>query len=158
MYNNRLETDPRNILTGKDGYVLSEDGRLIAEAQEFTAKVNFSNADVLFLGDAQTHETLQNFKVSLTMKKLVLRDESYFQELMASLKGGYGVHWTFQGVVRGRDGSRQNIIFRDCVPTGDIDLQNINVSEVFTRTWNFTVNLPPDQISLLTANDNLDSN
>lgn len=156
VYNNRMETDPRNTRTGKDGVIYSEDGKLIAEAQEFSSKVNFSNAKVNFLGDAQDHEALQNYGVTLTLKKLVIRDESYFQELIASMQGGYGVHWTFQGVVYGRDGSQQRIIYRDCVPSGDIDIQNINVSDVFSRTWNLFCNLPPELQSTLTASDGLD--
>lgn len=149
MWNNRGPTDIRRVFTGKDGLLFSESGLLIATAQSFSSKATYNNAKVNFLGDAQDHEALQTYAITLTINEIIIRDNSYFQELMAALVGGYMPSWTFQGVIKGRNGSEQRIIYRECVPTGDIDLQNINVSDVFQRTWNLFCNNSPELQSLV---------
>lgn len=48
--------------------------------------------------------------------------------------------WNFQGVIQGKNGSTERKIYSYCVPTGEIDLQNISVGSIIKRTLNFRVN------------------
>ena len=68
------------------------------------------------------------------------------------LKSGqpYDAEWTFQGVIKGRNGSEERIIYRDCVPSGNLDLQNISPGDIIKRQWSLFVNRPPELQSLLT--------
>jgi len=59
--------------------------------------------------------------------------------------------WSFQGVVQGRNGSEQRMVYRDVVPSGTIDLQNLSVGDVIKRAWSLFVNSPPELQSLLRA-------
>jgi len=54
-------------------------------------------------------------------------------------------------VVKGRNGSEQRMIYRQCVPSGTIDLQNLSVGDTIKRAWSLFVNDPPELQSLLTA-------
>ena len=59
--------------------------------------------------------------------------------------------WNFQGVVKGRNDSEQRMIYRQCVPSGTIDLQNLSVGDIIKRAWSLFVNEPPELQSLLMA-------
>ena len=58
-------------------------------------------------------------------------------------------YWNFQGVIVGRNGSEQRVVYSECVPSGQIDLQNVTTGDVIKRSWNFAVNKPPALQSLL---------
>lgn len=49
----------------------------------------------------------------------------------------------------GLNGSEERVVYRDCLPSGQVDLQNIAVGDVIKRAWNFFVNRPPKLQSLL---------
>lgn len=121
--------------------------------ETFSTKVNYTNGQFNPLGDMQTHEIALSYLVSLTMSQVVIEDDAFIQEVLEWMSDGYLPLWNFQGLVRGRNGSEQRINYRSCIPTGDLDLQNLNVGEKIMRTWNFTVNEPPDLQSLLTYTD-----
>ena len=150
MYNNRGPADARRVFTGKDGLLYSEDGTLLATVESYQTQINVTNATYQPLGDAQQHEAFQAYSVTLTFTECVVEDSAMIQEFIASLGTGQGVRWTFQGVLKGRDGSEERLIYRDCVPSGNIDLQNMQVGDIIKRAWNFTVNRPPELQNLLT--------
>ena len=41
--------------------------------------------------------------------------------------------------------------YRQCVPSGTIDLQNLSVGDIIKRAWSLFVNEPPELQKLLTA-------
>ena len=45
--------------------------------------------------------------------------------------------------------SEEQIVYRDCVPDGNIDIQNMQVGEMYKRPWSFVVNQPPELQSYL---------
>ena len=47
------------------------------------------------------------------------------------------------------DGSEEQVVYRDCVPDGNIDIQNMQVGELYKRPWSFIVNKPPELQALL---------
>lgn len=153
MRNARAARDTRHARTGKDGAFYNKDGVLLAKVEQFTSNVSFNNAKYNVLGDGQEHETANTFSISLTMSEVVIEDDEFFIELMEALETQSMPVWDFQGSLLGRNGSEERIIYRDCIPSGQVDIQNISVGDVIKRNWNFFVNRPPRLQSLL----NIDS-
>ena len=151
MINNRAPIDARKVLTGKDGALYNDEGVMLATVETFQTQVNVTNAKYQPLGDAQEHEVFQSYGVTLTFTEVVIADERFIQELFEAMKTGVMPAWNFQGVVKGRNGSKQRMIYRQCVPSGTIDLQNLSVGDTIKRNWSLFVNDPPELQSLLTA-------
>lgn len=149
MRNTRASGDARHARTGKDGAFYSEDGILLATVESFTSNVNFNNASYSVLGNAQELETANTFSVSLTMSQVVVEDDEFIVELMEALENQTMPSWNFQGSLLGRNGSEERVVYRECVPSGQIDIQNVAVGDVIKRAWNFHVNKPPKMQSLL---------
>lgn len=149
MRNTRAAGDARHARTGKDGAFYNEDGVLLATVESFTSNVNFSNASYDVLGNAQTLETANKFSVSLTMSQIVVEDDEFIIELMEAMDTQIMPSWNFQGSLLGRNGSEERVVYRECVPSGQIDIQNISVGDVIKRSWNLHVNKPPKLQSLL---------
>lgn len=152
MINTRAAGDARHARTGKDGAFYNQDGVLLATVESFTSNVSFNNASYSVLGNAQELETANTFKVTLTMSQVVVEDDAFIQELVEAMKTQQMPYWNFQGVLMGRNGSEQRMVYSECVPSGQIDLQNITTGDVVKRSWNFAVNQPPDLQSLLNIN------
>lgn len=149
MINTRAAGDARHARTGKDGAFYNADGVLLATVDSFTSNVSFNNASYSVLGNAQELETANTFKVSLTMSQVVVEDDAFIQELITAMKEQTMPCWNFQGTLKGRNGSEQRMVYSECVPSGQIDLQNITTGDVVKRAWNFAVNQPPELQSLL---------
>ena len=149
MINTRAAGDARHARTGKDGAFYNADGVMLASVESFTSNVNFNNASYAVLGNAQELETANTFKVALTMSQIVVEDDAFIQELVEAMKNQTMPYWTFQGTLTGRNGSEQRMVYSECVPSGQVDLQNITTGDVVKRAWNFAVNQPPDLQSLL---------
>lgn len=150
MRNVRAAGDSRHARTGKDGAFYNQDGVLLATVDTFTSNVNYSNAKYSVLGDAQEHETANTYAVNLTMSQIVIEDDAFIQELMTALETQEMPRWNFQGSLMGRNGSEERIVYYECIPSGQIDLQNISTGDVIKRSWNFFVNRPPKLQKLLT--------
>lgn len=150
MRNVRAAGDSRHARTGKDGAFYNQDGVLLATVDTFTSNVNYSNAKYSVLGDAQEHETANTYAVNLTMSQIVIEDDAFIQELMTALETQEMPRWNFQGSLMGRNGSEERIAYYECIPSGQIDLQNISTGDVIKRSWNFFVNRPPKLQKLLT--------
>lgn len=150
MRNVRAAGDSRHAITGKDGAFFNEDGVLLATVDTFTSNVSFNNAKYSVLGDGQEHETANTFSVSLTMSQLVIEDDAFIVELMEALETQIMPRWNFQGSIMGRNGSEERVAYYECIPSGQVDLQNISTGDVIKRSWNFFVNRPPKLQKLLT--------
>lgn len=149
MFNNRGPIDTRQTLTGKDGALFSDDGTMLATVEAFQTQVNVTNAKYQPLGDAQEHESFQSYGVTLTFTEIVIEDDKFIQELFEGMASGVMPSWNFQGVVKGRGNSEQRMIYRQCVPSGAIDLQNLTVGDLIKRAWSLFVNEPPELQKLL---------
>ena len=149
MRNVRAAGDSRHARTGKDGALYNADGVLLATVESFTSNVSFNNAKYNVLGDAQEHETANTYSVSLSMSQIVVEDDVFIQELMSSLETQEMPEWDFQGSLMGRNGSDERVVYRSCIPSGQIDIQNVSVGDVIKRQWNFFVNRPPKLQTLL---------
>ncbi len=149
MRNERAACDSRHGRTGKDGAFYNKDGVLLATVEQFTSNVSWNNAKYSVLGDAQEHETANTFSVSLTMSQVVVEDDAFIEELMEALETQVMPVWDFQGSLLGRNGSEERVIYRECIPSGQVDIQNVTTGDVIKRNWNFFVNRAPKLQSLL---------
>ena len=150
--------DARQSLTGKDAVIYNKDGVQLATADAFQVNISYNNQPYVVLGDPQEHETADTYKVTLTLSHYVIEDDSMIQELAASMKTNRPPHWTIRGSLLGHDESEQSMTFRDCLPSGQIDLQNFQVNQTIKRSWNFIVNRPPELSSFLTYNEGMNFN
>lgn len=151
MRNAQAAGDSRHARTGKDGAFFSQDGTLLATVETFTSNVSFNNASYQVLGDAQEHESANTFKVSLTMSQVVVEDDQFIQELVEALDTQVMPVWNFQGSLLGRNNSEERLTYYECIPSGQVDLQNVAVGDVVKRAWNFHVNRAPKLTSLLSV-------
>lgn len=151
MYNNNPIVDTRKVLTGKDGALFDDAGVMLATVEAFQTQVNINNSKYQPLGDAQEHEVFTSYGVTLTFTEIVISDERFIAQLMEAMRTGTMPDWNFQGVLKGRNGSEQRMIYRQCVPSGTIDLQNLTVGDIIKRAWSLFVNEPPELQALLSA-------
>lgn len=151
MRNPQSYGDARHGRTGKDGAFFDADGVLIATVESFTSNVSFNNAQYSVLGNAQELETANTFSVTLTMSQIVVEDDRFIQEIFEAMQEQTMPSWTFQGSLLGRNDSEERVVYRECVPSGQIDLQNVAVGDVIKRQWNFHVNQPPELNQLLSV-------
>ena len=147
--NDRGYADVRRLFSGKDCAIFDEDGELLATVDSFQGQITYTNADYNPLGDTQTHSHLLSYKVTLAITSCIIESDKFLKDMYASMKSGEPVWWTFQHDVAGWDGSHERVIYRDCVPDGQIDLQNMQVGELCKRTINLVVNQPPELQSVL---------
>ena len=122
---------------------------MLATVESFTSNVNYNNAKYSVLGDAQEHETANTFAVNLTMSQIVVEDDAFIAELFEAMETQTMPVWDFQGSLLGRNDSEERVVYRECIPSGQIDLQNVSVGDVIKRNWNFFVNRPPKLQNLL---------
>ena len=140
----------RNVLSGKDGVILDGDGNLLSTIESFNAQVNVSNATVQPLGSALQGSFITSYAVTIQIVEFVVEDNQFIQDLFRFFDDGrHAPHWIFQSVLYGYDGSEQRMIFRDCVPEGQIDLANWTIGDVIKRSWNLHCNSVPELQKLL---------
>lgn len=153
MINSRAAGDARHARTGKDGALYNENGVLLASVESFQAQAAYSNAKYSVLGNAQELETANTFSVTLTMSQIVVEDDEFITELMDAMETQSMPVWNFQGTLKGRNGSEERVTYREVVPSGNIDIQNISTGDVIKRAWSFFVNRPPKLQSRLTIDN-----
>jgi hypothetical protein len=95
--------DPRHIARGEDGIFFAGDGTLLAEVNEFQARVSFKNSDYQAAGKKITWAIPQGFTVTLTFTETVIRDAELLAKIFAALEDGAAdAVLNFQGVIRSR--------------------------------------------------------
>lgn len=151
MRNTQAAGDARHLRTGKDGAFYNQDGVLLATVESFTSNVTFNNAKYSVLGDAQEHESANTFAVNLTMSQVVVESDEFIEELVKALDTQIMPVWNFQGSLLGRNGSEERVTYYECVPSGQVDIQNVAVGDGVKRNWNFFVNRAPSLTSLLSV-------
>lgn len=150
IINNAPTTDVRKVMSGKDGALFDEKGTLLVSVENFQSQVAITNANFQPLGTAQERSTMTSYRVTLTFSEVVVEDGRFFRMLMDGLKNHRMPVLNFRGMVRSPyDNSEEQIVYRDCVPDGTIDIQNMQPGELYKRSWSWIVNQPPELQSIL---------
>jgi hypothetical protein len=149
ILNTRPVVDIRKPMSGKDGALFDGDGTLMASVESFQSQAAITNQTFQPLGDAQEHGVMTSFKITLTLSEIVVEDSRLFRYFMDAMAGHRMPVLNFRGMVRSPyDDSEEQIVYRDCVPDGTIDIQNMQVGELYKRSWTFIVNQVPDMQSM----------
>ena len=152
VFNTRPVTDVRKILSGKDGGFFDEEGNLMATVQSYTVTVTVNNGTFRPIGDAQEHSAMQSYSVSLTVTKIKIESDKFTRDMVEGMQNHAMPIYDFQGVIRSPyNASEERIVYRDCVPDGSFDLQNVTNSDFIQQEITFIVNQPPELQSLLSA-------
>ena len=148
--NDQSLLDVRKLITGKDGrlFVTTKKGTnlFLAEVDTFQAQLSPANTDYQPVGSALVYAVNTGYSVTLTLTEAVVRDDVMLTELITDLQNGYFPAFDFQGKMRRRDGQAERVVYRNCVPDGSIDLQNLNPGEIIKRAWSFRVNATPEML------------
>ena len=146
--NDQSLLDVRKLITGKDGrlFVTTKKGTnlFLAEVDTFQAQLSPANTDYQPVGSALVYAVNTGYSVTLTLTQAVVRDDVMLTELITDLQNGYFPAFDFQGKMRRRDGQAERVVYRNCVPDGSIDLQNLTPGEIIKRAWSFRVNCTPE--------------
>ncbi len=146
--NDQSLLDVRKLISGKDGrlFVTTKAGTnlFLAEVDTFQAQISPTNTDYQPVGSALIYAVNTGYSVTLTLTEAVVRDDVMLTELIADLQNGYFPTFDFQGKMRRRDGQTERVVYRNCVPDGTIDLQNLTPGEIIKRAWSFRVNATPE--------------
>jgi len=146
--NDQSLLDVRKLISGKDGQLFvttrSRTSIFLAEADTFQTQVSPSNTDYQPVGSSLIYAVNTGYNVTLTLTEAVVRDDVMLDELLEDMQKGYFPTFDFQGKMRRRDGQAQRIVYRNCVPDGTIDLQNLTPGEIVKRAWSFRVNATPE--------------
>lgn len=148
--NKQASTDARHSRGGKDGVIYDGDGNLMARVSSFSSKANFANAKYSVLGNPQDMETPGSYSLTITMEETVIESEKMLEDIINYMNGDECPVWTFQGTIKGRNGSEERISYPEVIPSGDIDIQNITVGDTLKRAWNCFCNGKPKLVSTLT--------
>lgn len=144
--------DVRKVMSGKDGTLYDGDGKMMVTMESFSAQANITNATFQPLGSAMERSAMTSYRVNLTMSEIVVHDNEFFVKIMEGLKTGVMPVFNFRGMIRSPyNGSKEQVVYRDCVPDGSIDIQNMTVGDLYKRSWNFICNNPPELQSKIKA-------
>jgi hypothetical protein len=142
--------DPRKIIPGHNGMIFDKDGMFLAQIPTFQAQVNFNNTDYQPAGSPLTMAIPTSVSITITCTETVVNDVPMFKKMMDGMRKGQYIPFTFQGNILSRDKTNmESITYRECVPDGAIDMQNIQPGEIISRAWSFRVNELPDMPSWL---------
>lgn len=149
--NNSAAGDSRFSRTGKDAAIYDEDGTLLASIETFKSNVSIKNSNYNVLGDPQEHEAAGMYNVNITCTEIVIEDNKFIVDVFNYMHTGELPRWNMQGSLLAYEGgSEERVLYRDCIPSGDIDLQNFSVGDTVKRDWKLFVNKPPRLQSLMT--------
>jgi hypothetical protein len=146
MLNTNSMNNVNSARTGKDGVILNAKGQILATVDSFTSNVTYTNVAYSVLGNAQELETPNTFKVVIVMSQVVIESDQMIEDLIEAMSKQTMPSWTFYGKLYHGDhaaGDYQLIKYAECIPSGQIDIQNLVVGDVIKRTWNFMANRPP---------------
>ena len=140
LINQEAADDWRNVRSGKDGKVLDANGKLLASVKTFHPKENVSTQEYTPVGAMQSRDVPVSFKVTIDFDQWVVEDDQLIDDILEMNETGVAPDWNFQGVIVGYNGSENRMVYPHCVPSGDVDLQNIEVGTLLTRSMSLTVN------------------
>lgn len=149
MLNDQSIIDVRKIITGKDGQLFVTDSSgnqiFLAEVNTFHSQINFQNTAYHPVGSALEFQVNTGYSVQLSFTETVIRDDALLTTLINDLLNGYVPSFDFQGkLTRSYDGQISRQVFRNCIPTGNVDLMNVTPGQIITRPWTFAVNATPE--------------
>lgn len=150
MLNTRASTDARHSRSGKDAMLYNEDGEAFAQANSFETKAAFNNNKYTPIGQNMELEVNNTIGVTITISEIVVLDGYLFNQLVEAVQNGESPVMAMDGAIEGRNGSQERITYRECIFSGDQDLQKVSTGDTLTRSYNLHCNGRPERRSALT--------
>ena len=150
MLNTRASVDARHARAGKDAGLYNEDGELFASIDSFQAKAAFNNLKYSPLGQNRELEANNTYALTLTFSEITTEDGSLCNQLMAAVADGESPVITLDGVIEGRNGSQERVTYRECIFSGDNDIQNVASGDVIKQAFSMFCNGKVERRSALT--------
>ena len=91
IVNNRPTVDVRKVMSGKDGALYDENGKLLVAVESYNSQVAITNQTFQPLGSAQERSAMTSYKLTLTFTEVIVEDSRFFRLLMNALKTGRGM-------------------------------------------------------------------
>ncbi len=150
MLNTRAAVDARHARAGKDAALYNEDGEMLASIDTFQAKAAFNNVKYNPLGQNRDLEVNNTYGLTITFSEIKIEDGYLFGQLMAAVINGESPVMTLDGVIEGRNGSQERVTYRECIFSGDNDIQNVATGDVIKQSMSLFCNGKVEQRSALT--------
>lgn len=150
MLNTRASTDARHSRSGKDAMLYDEDGNALAQVNSFQTKAAFNNNKYNPIGQNMELEVNNTIGVTITISEIVVLDGYLFNQVINAVQKGESPVMTLDGAIEGRNGSQERVTYRECIFSGDQDIQNVSTGDVLSRSYNLHCNGRPEQRSALT--------
>lgn len=149
MLNTRASSDARHGRSGKDAMLYNEDGEAFAQVDSFQTKAAFNNNKYSPLGQNQELEVNNTIGITISISEIVVLDGYLFNQVIDAVQNGESPVLTLDGVIEGRNGSQERITYRECIFSGDNDLQNVSTGDFLKRSYNLHCNGKPERRSSL---------
>jgi len=140
MLNKRAATDARHSRSGKDAMIYDGSGNALAQADSFTSTASFNNNNYNPLGQNRDLEVNNTVGVKITIDEIVVLDGWLFNQLMSAIANGESPVLTVSGVIEGRNGSQERVVYRECIFSGDSDIQKVETGDVLKRQFSLHCN------------------
>lgn len=150
MLNTRASTDARHSRSGKDAMLYDDDGNALAQVNSFKTKAAFNNNKYNPIGQNMELEVNNTIGVTITISEIVVLDGYLFNQVINAVQKGDSPVMTLDGAIEGRNGSQERVTYRECIFSGDQDIQNVSTGDVLSRSYNLHCNGRPEQRSALT--------
>lgn len=89
-------------------------------------------------------------QVSSFQSKTSFNNTKLFNNVVSAVNKGESPVMTLDGVIEGRNGSQERITYRECIFSGDQDLQNVSTGDTLSRSYNLHCNGEVEPRSSLT--------
>ncbi len=150
MLNTRASSDARHGRSGKDAMLYNEDGEALAQVDSFQTKAAFNNNKYNPIGQNLELEVNNTIGITISISEITVLDGYLFNQVMDAVENGESPVLTLDGVIEGRNGSQERITYRECIFSGDNDLQNVSTGDFLKRSFNLHCNGKPERRSSLT--------
>lgn len=150
MLNTRAATDARHSRSGKDAMLYNEKGEAFAQVESFVANSSFGNSKYAPIGQNRDLETNTTIGVKINISEIVVLDGELFNYVINAIANGESPVITLTGVIEGRNGSQERVTYRECIFSGDSDIQNVSTGDVLKRAFSLHCNGKVENKSKLT--------
>ena len=140
MLNERAVTDARHARSSKDAMLYDTNGKPLAQIASFGTKSNHNNHKYAVVGCGRELEVPGTVAVTLQITEIVVMDGVLFSAVLNSIANGMCEPLIFSGVIKGNNGSQERVVYRECILSGESDIQNVSTGDVLQRNFNLHCN------------------
>ncbi len=154
MRNSNNTLDTRELMTGKDGRLFVQAGKVmvfLAEINTYSVTMNVNTVEKQPVGSILVHRIPTGVTFDLTFTEMVVRDDLIMEPLLKAINEGNLPDYNFQGAAIKPDGTEQRISFNNAIPNGSFGLQSLTPGEVIEREQSFALNKIPQFIDSLAS-------